>query len=131
LRHYASDLTRSWRNAPASAFIDALIQIEVPLAVAVVGPLALLGRTVVPALTHPAFGDLSNGVLIASAITIAVVWVVDRELKTYEFMPGIEPGYNSARDRKLVYVYYAGGFLVFAAMLFAAYLINRAVPVTS
>jgi hypothetical protein len=100
-----------------------------------VGPLALLdlvlSRTVVPALTHIAFGDLSTGVLIACAISIAVVWAVDRKLKTYEFIPAIESGYNSARDRQLVYVYYAGGFVVLAALLFAAYLINKVVPVTS
>jgi hypothetical protein len=135
LRHYANNLRRSWRNSPHNAFIDALVQVEIPLALAVMVPLALLNlvlsRTVVPALAHTAYGSISNGVLIVCAISIAVVWAVDRKLRMYEFIPGIETCYNSARDRKLVYVYYAGGFVVIAVMLIAAYLINSIFPVSS
>jgi hypothetical protein len=135
LRHYASNLRRSWRNTPHNAFVDALVQVEVPLALAVMVPLALLNlvlsRTVVPALAHAAYGNIGNGVLIVCAISIAVMWAVDRKLKIYEFIPGIETAYNSARDRRLVYVYYASGFIVIAAMLFAAYVVNRVFPLSS
>jgi hypothetical protein len=135
LRHYASNLRRSWRNTPHNAFIDALVQVEVPLALAVMVPLALLNlvlsRTVMPALAHVAYGSIGNGVLIVCAISLAVVWAVDRKLKKYEFIPGIETGYNTARERRLVYVYYASGFIVIVAMLFAAYVINKVFPVSS
>jgi hypothetical protein len=135
LRHYASNLRRSWRNTPHNAFIDALVQVEVPLALAVMAPLELLNlvlsRTNVPALARLAYGSISNGVIIVCALSLAIVWAVDRKLRLYEFIPGVETGYDSARDRTLVYVYFASGFIVLAAMLFAAYLVNRSFPATS
>jgi hypothetical protein len=135
LRHYACNLRRSWRNSPHSAFIDALVQVEVPLALALMTPLALanlvLSRTVLPALASTKFGKLSSGVIIVSAISLAIMWVVDNKLRPYEFIPGAEIGYDSAKDRKLVRAYFVGGFFVIGVLLTGAYSINRLFPVPS
>jgi hypothetical protein len=134
LRHYASNLRRSWRNTPHSAFVDALVQIEGPLVLAITAPLALLNlalsRTVFPALARVSHGSISNGVLIVCAMGLAVMWAIDRKLKKYEFIPSVESAYDTARDRKLVYVYYAGGFIVIVVMLFAAWFLNSVFPAT-
>jgi hypothetical protein len=135
LRHYACNLRRSWRNSPHNAFVDALVQVEIPLLLTVVGPLALmnlvLSRTIAPALAHARFGNVRNGVIIVAVVSLAILWIVDSKLRPYEFIPGAETGYDSAKDRKLVWGYFAGGFLVVAAMLTAAYFLNRLFPVSS
>jgi hypothetical protein len=132
LRHYASNLRRSWRNTPHSAFVDALVQIEVPLVLAITAPLALLNlalsRTFFPALTRMPHSSISNGGLIVCAVGLAVLWAIDRTLKKYEFIPRVESAFDTPQDRKLVYVYYAGGFIVIVAMLFAAWFINSIFP---
>jgi hypothetical protein len=56
------------------------------------------------------------------------MWAIDGTLKKYEFIPKIESAYDTVRDRKLVYVYYAGGFIVIVAMLLAAWFINSVFP---
>jgi hypothetical protein len=131
LRHYAHNLRRSWRNTPHDAFVDAQVQVEVLLAVAVMAPLALLdlllSRTIFPSLAHGIHGK-TYGVLLVVILAMAIIWQVDGNLKKYEIIPGIETNYDTSRDRRLVYVYYAAGFIVFGAALLAAYYINRAFP---
>ncbi len=132
LRLYARNLRRSWRNTPHNAFADALVQLEVPLAVAVVVPLALLnlllGRTIIPALAHAAHGSIGNGAMIAVGVSMGVIWAVDRKLKSYEFVPGVESSYDTAQDRKLVYTFFVSAYFFLMLMLFAAHVINRAFP---
>jgi hypothetical protein len=132
LRNYAKNKRRLWRNSSHDAFFDATMQIEGPLTLAVTVPFALLnlllGRTVMPMLAKIAYGTYSNGLIIVCAVSIVTILMIDRKLKTYESVPGIEAAYDTVRDRRLVYVYYACTLVIFAAMFLAAYVINGWFP---
>jgi putative exporter of polyketide antibiotics len=132
LRHYAKNLRRSWRNTPHDAFFDATLQLETILAVAVAMPLVLLElvltRTILPSLATLAFGKYSYGVVIILVLGLVAIWMVDRKLKPYEFIPGIEAGYDTARDRVIVNLYFASGFVLLGVGLFAAYYLNKIFP---
>jgi hypothetical protein len=91
----------------------------------------VLSRTVAPALAHARFGNVNSGVIIVAVVSLAILSIVDRKLRPYEFIPGAEIGYDSPKDRKLVWGYFAGGFPIVAAMLSAAYYLNRLFPVPS
>jgi hypothetical protein len=117
LRNYASNLRRSWRNTPHAAFVDATIQLEALVMVGVALIFALiqiaLTRTILPSLSLP-FGNTkyTRGTIIMVAAGAVVLWFVDRKLKPYEFVPGADKAYDTPRDRIMVWVYYASGFVI-------------------
>jgi hypothetical protein len=131
LRHYAANLRRSWRNAPRDAFVDATFQVEGVIAVTIACIFGLINflmiRTIFPALAGNVHGK-PGGVLIVAAIGLVCMVFVDRKLKQYEPHPGMAILYDTSRDRVLVYVFFASGFIVLALGLTAAYFISRSFP---
>jgi hypothetical protein len=131
LRNYAANLRRSWRNSPRAAFVDATFQVEALIAVIVACMFGiinlLLSRTIVPSLARGAHGR-NNGVVLLTVLGLIVMVSVDRTLKRYEPDPGVQVAYDTPRDRRLVYCYYAIGFAVIGLTLMGAYYINLALP---
>src|SRR5271167_1151407 len=88
LRHYAKNRRRAWRNDPSSAFVDACVQMEGPLAVLVIAPLVLaniiLGRTLVPWLAQIAFDKVTNGGAIVGLLLFAVIMPIHISFYRYE-----------------------------------------------
>jgi hypothetical protein len=131
LRHYAANLRRSWRNAPRDAFVDATFQVEGVIAVTIACIFGLINflliRTIFPALAGNVHGK-PGGVLIVAAIGLVCMVFVDKKLKQYEPPPGMALLYDTSRDRVLVYVFFASGFIILALGLTAAYFISRSFP---
>jgi hypothetical protein len=131
LRHYAANLRRSWRNAPRDAFVDATFQVEGVIAGTIACIFGLINfimtRTFFPALAGNVHGK-PGGVLIVAAISLLCMVFVDRKLKQYEPQPGMPILYDTSRDRVLVYVFFASGFIVLALGLTAAYFASRSFP---
>ena len=131
LRHYAANLRRSWRNSPREAFTDATYQVEALIAVILTASFGiinlLLSRTIAPSLARSIHGK-SNGVLLLTVIVLVVMIAIDRKLKQFEPHPGVPIGYDTPRDRRLVYCYYAFGFVVIGIALVGAHYINLALP---
>jgi len=132
LRHYAKNRRRSWRNTPHNAFLDACIQVEGPLALFIVGPLALiyliLSRTIVPWLAQIAFDKITKGGAIVALLALAIFMAIDVSFKQYESIPGIEKCYDSDKDRNLVDWYFVGALGTLAVTLLAAHLIKILLP---
>jgi hypothetical protein len=133
LRHYAKNLRRSWRNTPHAAFLDATIQVEAPLVVALMCPLSLLNlvlsRTIFPSLAnHLGQSKYSYGILATLALVLITIWTLDRKLKPYEFTPSVEADYGTGRDRLIVNLYFAGAFVLLGAGLLGAYYLNKIFP---
>jgi hypothetical protein len=84
-------------------------------------------RTFFPALAGNVHGK-PGGVLIVAAISLLCMVFVDRKLKQYEPQPGMPILYDTSRDRVLVYVFFASGFIVLALGLTAAYFASRSFP---
>jgi len=57
------------------------------------------------------------------------VWMLNRKLKPYEFVPDIEKAYDTARDRIIVWIYYAGGFVLIPIGLVASTYLKKVLPV--
>jgi hypothetical protein len=133
LRHYAKNLRRSWRNTPHAAFVDATIQVEVPLVLALTIPVSLLNlvlsRTIFPSLAnHLGQSKYSYGLLATLALVLISIWTLDRRLKPYEFTQGIEADYGTGRDRLIVNLYFAGAFVLLGVGLLGAYYLNKILP---
>lgn len=132
LRHYAKNRRRSWRNSPHAAFLDASIQLEGPLALFIILPLALiyliLSRTVLPWLAQIAFDKATKGAVIVALLSFAIFVAIDVSFKKYEFIPGVESRYDSEKDRNLVNLYFFGALGMFAVALLAAYFIKMILP---
>jgi hypothetical protein len=117
LRNYASNLRRSWRNTRHAAFVDATIQLEAIVMIGVAAIFALieiaLSRTILPSLSFP-FGHTkyTRGTIAIVVAGAVVLWLLDRKLKPYEFVPGSDKAYDTPRDRIIVWIYYASGFLI-------------------
>jgi uncharacterized membrane protein len=134
LRNYANNLRRSWRNTSHAAFVDATIQVEalVTLALAIFFMLieTLVSRTLFPSLSLPVGNTkYSRGLIVVVVIVLAMLWVVDRKLKPYEFVSGIEKAYDTTRDRVIANLCYASGFVLLVLGIVAANYLMRALPV--
>lgn len=134
LRIYASNLRRSYRNSPHAAFVDATIQLDALMAL-IFGSLFMLveiaaSRTFLPSLSVLVGNTkYSRGILIVMAVVLIIVWLVNRKLMPYEFVPDVEKAYDTARDRTIAWIYYAGGFLLIPLGLFASIYLKEALPV--
>jgi hypothetical protein len=134
LRNYANNLRRSWRNTSHVAFIDATIQVEalVTLALAIFLMLieTLVSRIFLPSLSLPVGNTkYGRGMTVAVVIVATMLWIVDRKLKPYEFVSGIEKAYDTARDRVIANLCYASGFVLLILGIVAANFLMRALPV--
>jgi hypothetical protein len=132
LRHYARNLRRSWRNTPRDAFFDATTQLEVLLAIPIAFPLLwiklVLSRTIFPSLAHVGQSKIDSGSMLIVALGVVIIWVVDRKLKQYKFITGVEVAYDTARDRALIYLYYASGFATLGLGILATYYLSKFFP---
>jgi hypothetical protein len=135
LRHYASNLRRSWRNTPHAAFVDATFQVEAAIAVYLICPCGLLylllSRTIFRSLAPGLHGHGSNGVILMVLPLMVIMWLVDQRFRRYESIPGIAAEFDTAGDRKLVYLLYGSGFAVIGLALLVAYFINKSFPLSS
>jgi hypothetical protein len=62
-------------------------------------------------------------------VAVLVLWLVDRKLKPYEFVPGADKAYDAPSDRIMVWVYYACGFaILILGIILSAYL-KKALPI--
>jgi len=135
LRNYASNLRRSWRNTPHAAFVDATIQLEALVMLCFVAILALieiaLSSTILPSLAFQ-FGNTkyTRGTIIMVAVAALALWLVDRKLKPYEFVPGADKAYDTPRDRILVWVYYASGFVILIVGVFLSDYLKKLLPIS-
>jgi len=59
---------------------------------------------------------------------VVTIWMVDRKLKPYEFIPGIEAGYDTARDRLIVNLYFASGFVLLGVGFLTGYYLTKIYP---
>jgi hypothetical protein len=133
LRIYASNLRRSWRNTPHAAFVDAAIHLDTLMAVATMSVFVLaqlaLSRLILPSLSI-SFGDTkySRGMIIAIVASLIIVWIVDRRLKRFEFVPGADKAYDTSRDRVIVWIYFASGFALIILDMIASNYIRHVLP---
>lgn len=137
LRFYAKNLRRSWRNTPHQAFVDATLQTEVLVVLTLAWALVLLwiifSRAVFPSLAH--LGEMKNGDLseagafvVVGLVMIVYLWL-ERKLKPYEFMRGVELRYDSDHDRTIVIWCYVYAFsIILLGSICAAY-IGRLFPI--
>jgi hypothetical protein len=132
LRHYAKNRRRSWRSGPHDAFLDARIQVEGPLAVLIVSPLALanliLSRTIWPWLARIMFDKVTNGAAIVGLSSLAIFIAVDQLFGRYEFIPNIEAHFNTERDRNLVNIFFFGILSLIPMFSIGAFFVNKALP---
>jgi hypothetical protein len=101
------------------ALIFALIQIA-------------LSRTILPSLSLP-FGNTkyTRGTIIMVAAGAVVFWFVDRKLKPYEFVPGADKAYDTPRDRIMVWVYYASGFVIIVTGVILSDFLKQLLPLAN
>lgn len=135
LRNYASNLRRSWRNAPHAAFVDATIQLEALVMLVLATVLALieiaLSRTIFPSLSFQlGSSKYSRGTIIMVAAAALVLWLVDRKLKPYEFVSGAEKAYDTPRDRIIVWIYYASGFIILVVGMVLSDYLKKLLPIS-
>jgi uncharacterized membrane protein len=134
LRIYASNLHRSYRNSPHAAFVDATIQLNALMAL-ILGSLLMLveivaSRTFLPSLSLLVGNTKYNrGIVIVVAAVMIIIWLLNRKLLPYEFVPDVEKPYDTARDRIIAWSYYAAGFLLIPLVLIASIYLKRAIPV--
>jgi hypothetical protein len=57
-------------------------------------------------------------VMVVKAMNL--LWFLDRKLKRFELVPGIENAYDTARDRVIANLFYASGFVLLLLGLVAA-----------
>jgi hypothetical protein len=135
LRNYASNLRRSYRNSPHAAFVDATIQLDTLMAVALASLFMLVeivaSRTILPSLSLSVGNTkYSRGMLIVVLAVMFTVRMLNKKLKPYEFVPGVEKAYDTAQDRIIVWIYYAGGVLLIPIGLVASTYLKQVLPVS-
>ena len=123
---------RSWRSGPHDAFLDARIQVEGPLAVLIVSPLALanliLSRTIWPWLAQIMFDKVTNGVGIVGLTSVAIFIAVDQLFGRYESIPNIEAHFDSEGDRNLANIFFFGILSLIPVFSIGAFFVNKALP---
>ena len=90
-----------------------------------------LSSTILPSLAFQ-FGNTkyTRGTIIMVAVAALALWLVDRKLKPYEFVPGADKAYDTPRDRILVWVYYASGFVILIVGVFLSDYLKKLLPIS-
>lgn len=88
-----------------------------------------LSRTILPSLSLQ-LGNTkyTRGTIIMVAVAAIVLWFVDRKLKPYEFVPGVDKAYDTPRDRIMVWIYYASGFVMLAVGVVLSDYLKKLLP---
>ena len=91
-----------------------------------------LSRTILPSLSFP-FGSTkyTRGTIIIVAVGAVVFWFVDRKLKPYEFVPDVDKAYDTPRDRIIVWIYYASGFISLVMGVVLSGFLKKLLPVAN
>lgn len=75
----------------------------------------VLSRTIWPSLSlQVGNSKFTRGMLTVVIIGVISFWLVDRKLTSWESVSGAEKAYDTPRDRVLVWVYFASGFVSIA-----------------